>query len=74
MSFITLKKYMILKNLSFIQSRNFNLTDFLKLSHIYYDIVIIIRRPQNHKNRNVEEKSLVPPGKCFPQSIASPLL
>ena len=26
---------------------------------LYYDLVLINRRPQNHKNKNVEKKSLV---------------
>ena len=46
---------MILKSLSFYQSWNFNLTDFLKLRNFYYDLVLLNRRPQNHKNKNVEE-------------------
>ena len=59
---------MILKNLSFIQSCNFNITDFLKLRK-FYDLVLLDRRPQNHKNKNVEEKLLVPQGKwSFPPS------
>ena len=61
---------MILKNLNFIQSCNFNLIDFLKLRNFYYDLVLLNRRPQNHKNKNVEEKSLAPAGKCFPQNSA----
>ena len=59
---------MIIK--SFIQSWNFDLTDFVKLRNFYYDLVLLNRRPQNHKNRNVEEKSLALAGKCFPQNAA----
>ena len=47
-------------------------SDFLKLRNFYYDLVPHNRRWQNHKNKNVEEKPLVPPGKCFPQSVAFP--
>ena len=35
------KKYMTLKNLSFILSCNFNRTDFCKLRNFYYDLVLL---------------------------------
>ena len=50
---------MILKNLNFLQSSNFNLIDLSKLKKFFYDLVLSNRIPQNHKNKNVE-KSLVP--------------
>ena len=52
---------MILKNLSFIHSCNFDLTDFLKQQNFHYDLVLFKRRPQNKKkNETVEQKSLLP--------------
>ena len=57
---------MIIK--SFIQSWNFDLTDFLKLRNFYYDLVLLNRRPQNHKNKNVEEKSLTPQANASPKT------
>ena len=66
--------FLILKNLSFIRSCNCNLTDFFKLRNFYYDLVRLKRRPHNHKNKNVEEKWLDLPGKCFSQNVASPPL
>lgn len=62
---------MILKNLCAIQGCNF--TDFFKLRNFYCDLVLHNRRSQNHKkNRNVAEKSLVYPGKCFTKNVAFP--
>ena len=58
MSFITQKKYMIFKNLSFIQSWNFNLTGFLEPRNFLLWFEIIKIEWQNHKNKNVAEKSL----------------
>ena len=51
---------MILKNQSFVQSCNFHLADFFKLRNFYYDLVILNRRPQNYKNKNVEENCWSP--------------
>ena len=42
----------------------------MKLRSFYYDLALLNRRQQNHKNKNVEGKLLVPPGKCFPRSLA----
>ena len=56
--------YMNFKNLSLIQTCNFNLTDFLKLRKLYYEL--LNKRPQNHKSKNVEE-SLVSASKCCPK-------
>ena len=72
-SFITQIKYMILKNLSFIQNCNFNLPDFFETKD-FYDLVLLKKRPQNHKNKNVEEKSLVCPRQMLtPKSSLPPL-
>ena len=46
---------MVLKNLSFIHSWNFNLTDILKLKNFHYDLVLFNKRQQNHKNKNICE-------------------
>ena len=42
-------------------------SDFLKLGNFYYDLVLLNRRPLNHKNKNVEEKSLVPRTSASPR-------
>ena len=57
--------YMNFKNLSLIQTCNFNLTDFLKLRKLYYELLNKIS--QNHKSKNVEEESLVSASKCCPK-------
>ena len=46
---------MILKNLSFLKVRYFD-----------YDLVLLNRRQQNHKNKNVEQKLLVFPRQMLP--------
>ena len=53
------------KNLSLIQTCNFNLTDFLKLRKLYYELLNKIS--QNHKSKNIEEESLVSASKCCPK-------
>ena len=77
MSFITFKKYMILKNLSLIKSCNFsfNLTNFLKLRiFLEHGFVLLNRRPQNHKNKNVEQKLLDTLSiKCYSSSNPRPI-
>ena len=51
---------MILKNLIFIQRCNCNLTNFFKLRPFSYDLILLSKtEPQNHKNKNIEEKPLV---------------
>ena len=55
-SFTTYKKYMILKNLCFIQSCNFNLTDFLKLRSFYHDLAYL--KEVQYKKKLVDEISL----------------
>ena len=65
---------MILKNLNFIQSCNFNLIDFLKLRNFYYDLVPLNRIPQNHKIKYVEGKSLILPRQMLPQKCSLPPL
>ena len=57
-----LEKIYDLESQSFIQSYNFNVTYFFKLRNFYCDLALLKRRPQNHKNKNLEEKLLVPPG------------
>ena len=39
-------------------------SDFLKLRNFYYDLILLNRRPHNHKNKNVKEKlprKMLPP-------------
>ena len=48
---------MILKNLSFIHSCNFDLTDFLKQQNFHYDLVLFKRRPQNKKKMKLLSKN-----------------
>ena len=69
MPFITQKKNIILKNI-FIQSCNI---DFLKLGNFYYDLLLLNRKPQNHKNKNVKQKSLVFQANTFPKIQPPPL-
>ena len=56
---------------SFIQSYNFNLTAFLKLKN-FYDLGLFKRIPENHKNKNVEEKLLVPSRQMLPPKCSLP--
>ena len=66
-----LEKIHNLKDL--IQSCNFNIIDVLKLKDIY-SIIIWQSLTEDHRiTKNVQQKLLFPPGKCFPQIIASPL-
>ena len=66
----TYRKYLILKNLCLIESYNFNLI-FLKLRNLYYDLVLLNRRPQNNKKK-CWGKITGPPRQVLPQNVASP--
>ena len=60
---------MILKNLIFIQRYNCDLTDFFKLRPFSRDLILLKNtEPQNHKNKNTEEKPLVPLANASPQT------
>ena len=49
-------------------------SDFLKLRNFYYDLVLLEKRPQNCKNKNVEEKLMVSPLKLLPSKCSLPPL
>ena len=56
-----LEKIYNLKISKFYSEPNLNLIDFLKLRNFYSDLLLLNKRPQNHKNKNIEEKLLVGP-------------